>query len=121
TAFFSEAPYFVTEYVGFVTRTPARHSIVALEDSTVYEWTYDDLQAMYEANPRGERLGRLIAETVFAETTSLVDSYKLQSAADRYRDFVQQHPSLVQRVPQYMLASFLGITPESLSRIRSAK
>ncbi|MFM8473675.1 MAG: Crp/Fnr family transcriptional regulator, partial [Candidatus Kapaibacterium sp.] len=107
--------------VGFVTRTPARHSIVALEDSTVYEWTYDDLQAMYEANPRGERLGRLIAETVFAETTSLVDSYKLQSAADRYRDFVQQHPSLVQRVPQYMLASFLGITPESLSRIRSAK
>jgi len=121
TAGFSEAPYFVTEYVGFVTRTPARHSIVALEDSIVYEWTYDELQRMYAADPRGERLGRLIAEYVIGDTMRLMDSYKLKSAAERYADFVREHPSLVQRVPQYMLASFLGIAPESLSRIRAAR
>lgn len=119
TMMFFDAPCFVTEYVGFLRREPARFSIVALEDSRLYTWSYDDLQKMYSISIKGERLGRMIAEQVIAEVIDEVRSFRFDSATERYEKLTATFPRLVQRVPQYMVASYLGVTPESLSRIRA--
>ena len=119
TMMFFDAPCFVTEYVGFLRREPARFSIVALEDSRLYTWSYDDLQKMYSISTKGERLGRMIAEGVIAQVIDEVRSFRFDSATERYEKLIATYPQLVQRVPQYMVASYLGVTPESLSRIRA--
>lgn len=114
-----DAPVFVTEYVGFLRRSKSRNSLVALESCRIYSWTYEALQRMYASNPNGERLGRLVAEQVIADVMSEVRSFRFDSATERYEQLIATYPRLAQRVPQYMLASYLGVTPESLSRIRS--
>jgi CRP-like cAMP-binding protein len=114
-----DAPSFVTEYVGFLRRSPSRNSLVALETCRIYSWTYDALQRMYAADPRGERLGRLIAEHVIADVMNEVRSFRFDTATERYENLIKRYPRLVQRMPQYMIASYLGVTPESLSRIRA--
>ena len=119
TLMFFDAPCFVTEYVGFLRRDPARFSIVALEDCRLYTWSYDDLQRMYSLSGRGERLGRMIAEGVIAEVINEVRSFRFDTATERYEKLIAAFPRLLQRVPQYMVASYLGVTPESLSRIRA--
>lgn len=119
TLMFFDAPCFVTEYVGFLRRDPARFSIVALEDCRLYTWSYDDLQRMYSLTGRGERLGRMIAEGVIAEVINEVRSFRFDTATERYEKLIAAFPRLLQRVPQYMVASYLGVTPESLSRIRA--
>jgi CRP-like cAMP-binding protein len=100
TMIFFDAPCFVTEYVGFLRREPSRHSIIALEDCRLYVWSYDDLQKMYSLSKESERVG-------------------FDTATERYEKLTATFPKLVQRVPQYMIASYLGVTPESLSRIRA--
>ncbi len=116
---FFDAPVFTTEYVGFLRRSRSRNSLVALEACRIYSWTYDALQQMYATNPQGERLGRLIAEQVIADVMEEVRSFRFDTATERYEKLMDVYPRLAQRVPQYMLASYLGVTPESLSRIRS--
>jgi CRP-like cAMP-binding protein len=121
TVLFFDAPDFVAEYAGFVGRRPSRHSIIALEDSRMYTWSYDDLQMMYDGSKTGERLGRIIAEAVFGIVVGDVDSFRFDSATQRYENLLARSPHLLQRVPQYMIASYLGVTPESLSRIRAKR
>jgi CRP-like cAMP-binding protein len=119
TMMFFDTPCFVTEYVGYLRRDPAWYSIVALEDCRMYTWSYDDLQRMYALSKDGERVGRLIAEQVIAEVVNDVRSFRFDTATERYEKLTTTYPRLVQRVPQYMVASYLGVTPESLSRIRA--
>jgi CRP-like cAMP-binding protein len=121
TVFFFDAPDFATEYVGFLRQTPARSSIIALEDCRIYTWSHEALQFMYTSSPAGERLGRLIAEAVFGMAMSDVESFRFDSATQRYENLLAVSPDLAQRVPQYMIASYLGVTPESLSRIRAKR
>jgi len=121
TVYFFDAPGFATEYVGFLRQTPARSSIIALEDCRIYTWTHEALQFMYASSPAGERLGRLIAEAIFGMAMSDVESFRFDSATQRYENLLAVSPDLAQRVPQYMIASYLGVTPESLSRIRAKR
>jgi CRP-like cAMP-binding protein len=61
----------------------------------------------------------MIAEGVIAEVIDEVRSFRFDTATDRYEKLIATYPRLIQRVPQYMVASYLGVTPESLSRIRA--
>lgn len=97
---------------------PLLYGVQALEPTTVLSTPYARFVALMDADPAFERLGRKLAELILTRKELRTRSLLLQSARERYLDFVAQHPGLVQRVPQYHIASLLGVTDVHLSRVR---
>jgi CRP-like cAMP-binding protein len=103
----------------FITQTPADLNVQCVENSELVQLHYNDLEQLYMAIPKFERFFRIIIQKAFvAAQQRIVRNFSLP-AADRYIQFRQQYPKIEQRVPQYMIASYLGITKEFLSKIRS--
>lgn len=98
--------------------TPSEYYIDCIEDSIVLAGSTDMEQEVFEKFPRFESLCRIFSEEVRAEDLSSFHAYRNSSPTERYFNLVKERPGLVQRVPQYQIASYLGIKPESLSRIR---
>lgn len=117
-SFFHEDSYY-SDYESFLSRTPTSAYSEVLEDVEAVEMTYDSMQWLYGELPAFERAGRRVAEWLFVKLCNRNTSFLMRTAEERYLEFLEQYPSLPQRVPQYMIASYLGITPEALSRIRS--
>jgi CRP-like cAMP-binding protein len=109
---------FITDYKSFLTRTPADKDVRCLEKSSLLIISYEDLQDLYAEHPRFERIGRLMAEALFINWQDKAKSLLLDDAETRYLKLTSGRPDLVQRVPQYLIASYLGVSPETLSRIR---
>ncbi|MFM2306624.1 MAG: hypothetical protein RLZZ367_1293 [Bacteroidota bacterium] len=109
---------FVSSYSSFITRTPSQENIHALDDSELIQIHYDNLQKLYAASPQFEKLGRLIAEYNYTLAVERIYSLQHNTAQQRYMQLLQMYPNLVNSVPHHYIASYLGITPESLSRIR---
>ncbi len=116
--FSSECEY-VSDYESFLTRKPALTFVQALEDTEVVDISYPDLQMLYQQVPEANVLGRMIAEQLFLFTCNNNRAGVKDSILERYTNLIMDQPWLLQRVPQYMIASYLGITPEALSRIKS--
>ena len=109
---------FITDYGSFLNGSPADKDIICLEDSELLILGYQSLQELYELNPVFERAGRLVAEMLFLNWQQRVKSLLLDDAETRYRKLIENRPELPQRIPQYLVAQYLGISPETLSRIR---
>jgi len=109
---------FITDYGSFTRGTPADKDVICLEDSELLILSYSSLQELYEINPIFERTGRLMAEMLFISWQQRVKSLLLDDAETRYKKLIETRPDLAQRVPQYHIAQYLRITPETLSRIR---
>jgi CRP-like cAMP-binding protein len=77
------------------------------------------MQALYQHSQRFEKFGRLIAENLFIKTARSKRNLMVQSAEDRYLDLLTSQPHILERLPQHLIASYLGIQPQSLSRIRA--
>ncbi|MFN8776786.1 MAG: Crp/Fnr family transcriptional regulator [Flavobacteriales bacterium] len=120
TAFFFQHD-FVTNYRSFLTGEPSSHHIEALTDSAVWSIQRDYLFGLYDRFPKLDRLGRYVAENLYLRVASRLDTFLYYTPAERYEALVQRNSRLLQEVPQYMLASYLGVTAESLSRIRARK
>ena len=101
-----------------VQEKPSEYYIDCVEDSIVLVGTTDMEKEVFERFPRFETLCRLLSEDLLAQNLDSFHAYKNASATERYFKLVKERPGLVQRVPQYQIASYLGIKPESLSRIR---
>jgi CRP-like cAMP-binding protein len=97
---------------------PSKSYLVCNEDCIVVEGTADDEQAFLTQMPRMETLSRIGIESELQRTQEVHAEYVIASPMERYKNLLQNRPELLDRVPQYQLASYLGITPESLSRIR---
>ncbi|MDX5423182.1 MAG: Crp/Fnr family transcriptional regulator, partial [Hymenobacteraceae bacterium] len=80
---------------------------------------HEDLKELYHEVPKLERFFRIIIQKAYVASQQRLVSNFIHTAKDRYLQFRKQYPRIDQRVPQYMVASYLGITPEFLSRIRS--
>jgi len=107
------------DYESFLLRIPSADFIEALEDSELFTLSYADMQALYQQSQRFERFGRLIAERLFIGAAKSNRNLKMQSAEDRYLELLTNQPHIFERLPQHLIASYLGIQPQSLSRIRS--
>ncbi len=118
---FFVAPAFIGAYSSLITQTPNKLAQQALTDCMILEADYANITQLYDICPDFERLGRLIAEYYFVEKEIREVNLLNLEAKDYYRIFQQQYPTLEQQIPQYHIASFLGITPTQLSRIRAEK
>jgi CRP/FNR family transcriptional regulator, anaerobic regulatory protein len=109
---------FITSTPSFTTQTPSIEYVEALENSTLLTLTYQDLQKMFEISPKWERLVRLLVEFSYNEQQERIYSLIALTALERYEMLAKNRPDFIQRVPQYIIANYLGISPETLSRIR---
>ena len=118
TLYFSKEGEFVSNYQSFLPREPSDMSIQAIEDTTLQVINYSDLQQIYTGLNEGNKFGRLALEYVYASSMQQLKSFYKDSPAARYDEFLRSYPDLAQRLPQYYIASYIGIKPQSLSRIR---
>lgn len=108
----------VTDAASFLTESPATQTIEAVERSVLLMIPKAPLLRAYDEDHAIERFGRKLVEAGFLGSQRRAANLLNMSPDDRYRHYVETRPEIARRVPQYLLASFLGITPESLSRIR---
>jgi CRP-like cAMP-binding protein len=120
TAFFFQGD-FVSNYRSFLTGKPSDHFIEAMQDSNIYKINLQELKYLYDKHKNIERLGRLIAENLYLSVANRLDSFLFQTPEERYKNLIDRNSRLLQEIPQYMIASYLGIKPETLSRIRTRK
>ena len=115
---FAIEDWFISDFNSYVNQSPASLFVEAMEDSTVQQIAYSDVEELCNINPKFERFFRLVAQKSFAFSQRRVLSNLGNSAEERYLEFFNLYPLIVQRVPQYALASYLGMSPEFLSKIR---
>lgn len=118
TNYFNKEGEFVCDYTSFLPKTPTLVNIQALEDCTVWIVSFEGIQQFYKKVTHGERFGRLAIEAVFVSMVAQIASLYTDPPETRYRNFLLNYPGIVQRIPQYYIASYVGVKPQSLSRIR---
>jgi CRP/FNR family transcriptional regulator, anaerobic regulatory protein len=117
TGFSCENEY-VSSYASFLTHQPSAENIDVLEDCELINLSFDDMQVLYKTKPVFETFGRKIAEMLFIMISSQANRLLTLTPEERYQSVLEYQPFIIQRVPQYMIASLIGITPEHLSRLR---
>lgn len=110
--------WWMSDQYSFLTNTPSRYNIDALEDSELLLLTRESEEKMLDKIPKLERYFRLLLQGSLIATFKRLESSLSDTAEEKYNRLVNDCPSIVERVPQHMLASAIGITPETLSRIR---
>jgi CRP-like cAMP-binding protein len=110
---------FCTAYTSFMLQRPSEIWIEALEPCQVWLWNKSDVLPFFQENLNWLRFAKAIADQLFYRKEQKELELIKCSSEERYRHFLINFPGLSQRVPQYHIATYLGITPESLSRIRS--
>ncbi|GAB4050013.1 Crp/Fnr family transcriptional regulator [Spirosoma litoris] len=118
---FAPEGWWTSDMYSYLTGERSQYNIEALEDSELLLLDRSNMERMLESIPKLERFFRIMLQNNYIATHRRVVSSLSQSAEENYTEFVQRYPDIVQRVPQHMIASYLGITPAFLSRIRARK
>ena len=109
---------FLADYPAFINNAAAKKNFKALENTQLLTISKKELDELYLSNPAYERAGRLIAEYLFTSWEAKLRDNIFLSPTERYKKLIKNRPDILQRVPQYLIASFLNITPQYLSQIR---
>jgi CRP/FNR family transcriptional regulator, anaerobic regulatory protein len=115
--FFSESQL-MTDYFGFLTNSASVRPIQALEDSVIHSIEKKNLYKLFDYSKNWERIGRHLAESAYVTSVLRANRLLHDDYNTRVQTFINESPSLIQRVPQYMIASYLNMTPETLSRVK---
>jgi CRP-like cAMP-binding protein len=119
TNWFAREGELATSFYSFVTKGPSAETIEALEDCELVQVPFARLQQLYIDFPETERLGRILTESYYIKLEGRLLGLQFTSAKERYDKLLQNNHQLVQRAPLGQIASYLGITQETLSRIRA--
>ena len=110
--------WWISDFYSYTSQTPASLYVEALEDSVIQQISYDNVEGICDAYPRFERFFRLVAQKAFAYSQRRALSNIGKTAEERYLEYAEMYPQIIQRIPQYIIASYLGMSPEFLSKIR---
>ena len=109
---------FVTALPSYVSQTPSFEIIQAITDCELLVIYHDNLEFLYDRYSNWQRVGRRVIEEMFVQTQSRIYAFITQPAEARYKEMMKQFPDIFQHVPLQYIASYLGITSQSLSRLR---
>ena len=112
--------WWVNDLYSYLTKTPAQHFVQSLKTSTVLQIHRDNLENLFVQVPAMERFFRIKIEKAYVANQNKALEVMSESAESRYKKFIKKYRDIEQAVPQYMVASYLGITPEHLSTIRKS-
>ena len=118
---FSAENWWAGDRYSYLSDTPARYNIEALEDCDIVLIAKEDYENLLEAVPAFNTFARMLLERTFVAAQNRINADISFTAEEKYNDFIKTYPTLLNRVPQHMIASYLGLTPETLSRVRSKK
>ncbi|WKN46338.1 Crp/Fnr family transcriptional regulator [Tunicatimonas pelagia] len=119
TFYFFTAGEFAVDYESFLKESESSLFFEALVDCDYLEFSKSTIEALYDSFPAFERVGRIMAEQAYLSATSRVKELQAESLQDRYLKLLARNPELFQQIPQYHIASYLGVKPQSLSRVRA--
>lgn len=109
---------FMSSFKSFLSQTSCEYFTESMTESEIMYIHYDDLQHLYKTSPAWERFGRILAEATIYVVMSNTEDLLFKTPEDRYAEMLELHPDILQSVPLYHIASYLGIEGPSLSRIR---
>ncbi len=109
---------FVTAYDSFITQNPSNYEIETLTNTTLWKISFQDLQEVYKKTESGNLIGRRMAENMFLIKSNREISLLNKTAEERYLDLFLERPKLLRNIPLKYIASYIGVTPQALSRIR---
>jgi len=115
---FAVEDWWIGDMHSFLTETPATYNIDALEESELLQLDKASLEKLYKLVPQFERFFRIKIQNAFIHLQQRIIASMSETAEQRYLQFIEKYAELEQRLPQHQVASYLGITPEFLSRIR---
>ena len=115
---FTQEGEFIADYQSFNNSTISIQNIQAIEDCELFIINFPDVQNIFNSTKNGNLIGRRIIEHRFDVMVNQLLAIYMQSHEERYESFVSKYSDLNQRIPQYLIASYVGVKPQSLSRIR---
>lgn len=119
THWFAREDEFATCFYSFITHVPSAEFIEAIEPCQLVQLPHANLQKLYASFPETERIGRLLTEAYYVRLEGRFLGLQFTTAKERYDNLMKDHPQLLQRASLGHIASYLGITQETLSRIRA--
>jgi CRP/FNR family transcriptional regulator, anaerobic regulatory protein len=117
-AYFYTENMFVSSFLSFSKQTPAKHNIATIEESTLIKFDLNTVEKFINYSPKFAVLAKIMMEKELATYQQIISSFVTQDAEGRYLDFRKNHADLMKRIPQHHIATYLGVSPETLSRIR---
>lgn len=118
TVQFAIADWWISDYTAFFNSSNALMHIECIQDATLYKISKNDMEQLYHNMPKLESYFRKKMERAFASFQKRIIANLSQTASERYLNFINTYPNIEQNVKNYHIASYLGITTQSLSRIR---
>ena len=116
---FSIEDWWTSDLGSFISQTPSDFNVQCLENTEIIQFSYNNIEEIFSKIPKLERFFRKIIEKAFvASQKRIIRNFSL-TAKERYIIFRNNYPKIEQRIPQYLIASYLGITKEFLSKIKS--
>lgn len=115
---FAVEDWWISDPYAFATGNPAILNVDALEESELFQIEKALLENLYEEIPKFEKLFRILFQKSFISLQQRIVSNLSKTAKERYLNFIQKHPTFEQRIPQNQIASFIGVTPEFLSKMK---
>ncbi len=108
----------ISAYDSFLTQSPSTYQLETLSNTILWSISYSDLQEIYDATQLGDRVGRYAAERLFLIKSSREQSLLNDSPDERYLNLLKDRPNLITQIPLKYIASYIGVTPQALSRVR---